>query len=290
MAAQLPGQGPLAEPLAARDGIPVDRAGVAQHAWARASTVAGPDRRAWPAQICGGVTARLGASSRAGDGRRRGEHQGWDDAGFLGAGAGALAGHLEHQQADGQPGERGDGAGRGGQPVGEDDRVARLGLDVADVPRDAHGQAGQRGGPGPDPLPRGPPVEVGDVQGELADGQEHVDLGGPGLGLPAGQPVVDRPVVQPRVAVRQGVGARQDRDHPDRVQRRAARARVHADLLGRRVVGFVLRLRIRESASSAVSSASDRVCRYLSVVTMLAWPRRSLTTCRSAPPAKSQDA
>ena len=48
--------------------------------------------------------------------------------------------------------------------------------------------------------------------------------------------------------------------------------------------------RIRDSASSAVSSAVGRLCRYRSVVTMLAWPRRSLTTCRSAPPARSQDA
>jgi hypothetical protein len=88
-------------------------------------------------------------------------------------------------QPDTQPGERGDRAGRGGEPVGEDDRVARLGLDVADVPGDAHRQPGQRGGPGPDPLPGGPAVEVGDVERELADGQEHVDLGGPGLGLPA---------------------------------------------------------------------------------------------------------
>jgi hypothetical protein len=32
-----------------------------------------------------------------------------------------------------------------------------------------------------------------------------------------------------------------------------------------------------------------RLCRYRSVVTMLAWPRRSLTTCRFAPPARSQD-
>lgn len=50
------------------------------------------------------------------------------------------------------------------------------------------------------------------------------------------------------------------------------------------------RLRIRENASSAVSSASSNVCRYFSVVAIEAWPNRSLTTCRSAPPASNQEA
>src|ERR1022692_3059417 len=45
------------------------------------------------------------------------------------------------------------------------------------------------------------------------------------------------------------------------------------------------RLRILERASRAVSSASGRVCRYFSVVRRLPWPRRCLTTWRSAPPA-----
>src|SRR5579864_6973291 len=95
----------------------------------------------------------------------------------LNFGTGVLAGHLEDEQADGQARERGDRAGGGGEAVGEDDRMAWLRLDVADVAGDADAQAGQGGGPGPDPLPGGPAVEVGDVQGELADGQEHVDLG-----------------------------------------------------------------------------------------------------------------
>jgi hypothetical protein len=38
--------------------------------------------------------------------------------------AGLLAGHLEDEQADGQARERGEGAGGGGEPVGEDDGVA----------------------------------------------------------------------------------------------------------------------------------------------------------------------
>jgi hypothetical protein len=148
---------------------------------------------------------------------------------------------------------------------------------------DSDGQASQRGHPRPDSLPGGPAVEVGDVKGELTNGQEHIDLGRPGLCLPSRQPVVDCPAVQADVAVGQGVAAGQDGDQADRVQGRAAGARVHADLANPV-------LRTRERASSAVSSASGSVCRYLSVVTMLAWPSRSLTTCRSAPPARSHDA
>ena len=50
------------------------------------------------------------------------------------------------------------------------------------------------------------------------------------------------------------------------------------------------RVRTWRRAVRAVSSASGRVWRYFSVVTMLAWPRRSLTTSRSAPPANSHEA
>ena len=50
------------------------------------------------------------------------------------------------------------------------------------------------------------------------------------------------------------------------------------------------RLRILLSAVSAVSSVLVRACRYFSVVVMRAWPMRSLTVCRSAPPASSQEA
>jgi hypothetical protein len=78
-----------------------------------------------------------------------------------------LAGHLQDEQADGQARERGDRARGGGQPVGEDDGAAGFGLDVANVPGDADAQADQGGGPRPDPLPGGPAVQVGDVQGEL---------------------------------------------------------------------------------------------------------------------------
>jgi hypothetical protein len=39
-------------------------------------------------------------------------------------------------------------------------------------------------------LPWRPAVEVGDVQKLFPDGQEHVDLGGQGLGLPAAEAVV----------------------------------------------------------------------------------------------------
>jgi hypothetical protein len=35
------------------------------------------------------------------------------------------------------------------------------------------------------------PTSTGDVQSEFPDGQEHVDLGGPGLRLPAAEAVVD---------------------------------------------------------------------------------------------------
>src|SRR5215831_12348772 len=51
----------------------------------------------------------------------------------------------------------------------------------------------------------------------VADGQEHVDLGGPGHGLPAAEPVVDGPVVQPGITVGERVSASQDRDRADRV-------------------------------------------------------------------------
>src|SRR5215469_972396 len=89
----------------------------------------------------------------------------------------------------------------------------------------ATGQRGrQRPGPG------GPPVEVSNVESEFSDGQEHVDLGRPGRGLPAAEPVMDRPVIQPCVAVREGVHTRRDRDHPDRVQRGPPAPRVHRDL------------------------------------------------------------
>ena len=43
-------------------------------------------------------------------------------------------------------------------------------------------------------------------------------------------------------------------------------------------------------ATTAEASAPGRLCRYFSVVVMLAWPIRSLTTCRSAPAASSHDA
>jgi hypothetical protein len=54
------------------------------------------------------------------------------------------------------------------------------------------------------------------------------------------------------------------------------------------ILGVGLRILVR--ASSAVSSAVGRLWRYFSVVEMLAWPSRSLTTCRSAPPARSHEA
>ena len=50
------------------------------------------------------------------------------------------------------------------------------------------------------------------------------------------------------------------------------------------------RLRILLKASSAVSSASGSACRYLCVVDMSECPSRSLTTARSAPPARSHEA
>jgi hypothetical protein len=106
-----------------------------------------------------------------------------------------LASHLQHEEPDRQTRERGEWAGRRGQPVGEDDRLARFGLDVADVPRHADRQADQRGRPRPDPLPGRPAIEIGDVEGEFAHGQEHVDLGRPRGGLPAAQPVMDRPII-----------------------------------------------------------------------------------------------
>jgi hypothetical protein len=75
------------------------------------------------------------------------------------------------------------GPGGGGEPVGDDDGVAGFGLNVADVPGDADAQAGQGGGPGPDPLPGGPAVQVGDVQGEFADGQEQARGSSPTPGV-----------------------------------------------------------------------------------------------------------
>jgi len=101
-----------------------------------------------------------------------------------------LAGHFQNEQSDGQASEGSKRTGGRGEAVGEDDGVAGLGLDVADVAGDADAQTGQGGGPGPDALACGPAVEVGDVQGEFADGQENVNLGGPRFGLPAGEAVV----------------------------------------------------------------------------------------------------
>ena len=43
--------------------------------------------------------------------------------------------------------------------------------------------------------------------------------------------------------------------------------------------------RILSNAARAALPASGSVCRYFSVVVIEPWPRRSLTTCRSAPPA-----
>jgi hypothetical protein len=88
-------------------------------------------------------------------------------------------------------------------------------------------------------------------------------------------------VLLPCVAVRESVGAGQDRDDADRVQGRLSRPGIHADFP---------RLRILLKASSARSSAPGGVCRYFSVVAMLPWPRRSFTICKSAPPASSQEA
>ena len=44
------------------------------------------------------------------------------------------------------------------------------------------------------------------------------------------------------------------------------------------------------NAAKAAFPASGSVCRYFSVVVMDPWPRRSLTTCKSAPPASSHEA
>ena len=120
----------------------------------------------------------------------------------LRVGAGALAVHPQHQQPDRQAGERGERAGRRGETVGGQHRMAGQRLNVADIARHADDQAHQGGRPRPDPLPCGPAVQVGDIQRQLAHGEEHVDLGGPGHRLPAGQPVMQRPRVQAGVAVR----------------------------------------------------------------------------------------
>src|SRR5450756_3066651 len=48
--------------------------------------------------------------------------------------------------------------------------------------------------------------------------------------------------------------------------------------------------RTASNAASALSSASGRVCRYFWVVMIWAWPMRSMTDLRSAPPARSQEA
>src|SRR5665647_2935505 len=50
------------------------------------------------------------------------------------------------------------------------------------------------------------------------------------------------------------------------------------------------RCRTDSNAASALSSASGRVCRYFWVVMIWAWPMRSMTDLRSAPPARSQEA
>jgi hypothetical protein len=79
----------------------------------------------------------------------RREHQRCAASRFPCAAVGPLAGHLHYQQPDGQAGERGERAGGGGQPVGENDWLARFGLDVADVLRNADRQADQRSRPRP---------------------------------------------------------------------------------------------------------------------------------------------
>ena len=62
VAAQLPGQRPLAEPRATRGGIPVDGTGIAQQSRARAAAVAVPGHLASPAQMRGGNGAHRGGS------------------------------------------------------------------------------------------------------------------------------------------------------------------------------------------------------------------------------------
>jgi hypothetical protein len=52
----------------------------------------------------------------------------------------------------------------------------------------------------------------------------------------------------------------------------------------------VVRLRMVLRAVTAAWSALGRVWRYFWVVVMEEWPMRSLTTCMSAPPARSQEA
>lgn len=91
-------------------------------------------------------------------------------------------------------------------------------LDVPHVPGDADHQAKDRGDPRPDPLPHRPPVQVRDVQRELPHDEEHVDLGRPRHRLPPAEPMMRRPLVQSRVAVRQSIRAGQDGEHRDRVK------------------------------------------------------------------------
>ena len=50
------------------------------------------------------------------------------------------------------------------------------------------------------------------------------------------------------------------------------------------------RCRTDSNAARALSSASGRVWRYFWVVMICAWPMRSMTDFRSAPPARSQEA
>jgi hypothetical protein len=134
-AAEFTGEGPLAEPLATGGSVLRDDACVAEQPRIRPSVRrAGRGVRWLDAQHCG-------AGGRSHGGRGGG-------TGAAGSGRGGLAGHFQHQQADGQARERGEGAGRGGQPVGEDDWLAGEGLDVADVSGDADGQAGQGGAQG----------------------------------------------------------------------------------------------------------------------------------------------
>ena len=49
-------------------------------------------------------------------------------------------------------------------------------------------------------------------------------------------------------------------------------------------------VRTVSKAARALSSASGSVCRYFWVVMIWAWPMRSMTVLRSAPPASSQEA
>src|SRR5579859_3114765 len=116
------------------------------------------------------------------------------DLGFS-SGGGLWTGHLKNWESDGQPSKSGEWAGRCSELVGDSYWLTRQRLNVPDIAENADSKTDGCGCPGPDLVAARPAVEIGDVESQFADHDEHIDLGWPGQRLPRVQAVCARPVV-----------------------------------------------------------------------------------------------